>query len=160
MASSIPSAKNVPDFGQRYAILNLDWMRLMIGAVQDTPDGQALIANYAQWNNAVHQKDPRPLSIFTTLSFKRGQPEVESNKPFGKLIAPFGTLDADDPGIQIDDRFAVDEKDVMLSKTRWAATTGSTLEQILRAQNIDTVIIVRNADGNAICCQANARSLG
>ena len=131
-----------PNFGQHYAILNLDWMSILIGAVENTPEGQALIANYIRWDEAVHQKTPRPLTIFTSLSFSHGQPEIERNKPFANLIAPFGTFEAGSPEAQIDSRFKVDEKDVVLPKTRGAATTGNALEQILKAQGIETVIIV------------------
>lgn len=140
--------KEIPNFGQRYAVLNLDWMSCLVGAVQNTPEGQALIANYIRWNDAVHQKDSRPLTVFTTLSFSHGQPEVESNKPFANLIAPFGTFEAGTPDVQIDSRFTMDEKDILLPKTRWAATTGNTLEQILKAQGIETVVIVGAAEAN------------
>ena len=81
--------------------------------------------------------------IFSTLAFGPGQPEVETNKPFARLIAPFGEFQIGSPEVQIDPRFLVDEQDLVLQKTRWAATTGSSLEQILKAQNIDTVVIVR-----------------
>lgn len=37
----------------------------------------------------------------------------------------------------------MDEKDLVLQKTRWSASTGNALEQILKAQNITTLIIVR-----------------
>ena len=147
MASPTHSS-NVPNFGQRYAVLNLDWMALLIGAVEDSPEGKALIANYTRWNEAVHQKATRPLTIFTTLSFQSGQPEVARNKPFAKLIAPFSEFKAGTPDAQIDSRFTVDEKDVVLPKTRWSATMGNSLEQILKAQDIDTVIIVSDSEAH------------
>lgn len=117
-------------------------MSCLIGAIENTPEGQALIANYIRWNDAVHRKTPRPLIVFTTLRFSHGQPEVERSKPFADLIAPFGTFEAGTPEAQIDGRFTLDEKDVLLHKTRWAATMGNILEQILKAQGIETVVIV------------------
>lgn len=139
MASEAPE---IPTFGQRYAILNLDWMALLLGAVESTPEGQALIQNYTKWNDAVHKKSSRPLTIFTTLAFAHGQPEVKRGKPFAKLITPFGEFKTGTPETQIDKRFTLDEHDVVLEKTRWSATSGNALKQILKAQNIDTVIIV------------------
>jgi nicotinamidase-related amidase len=52
-------------------------------------------------------------------------------------------------GVQIASNFTVDERDIVLQKTRWYAGAGNSLEQILKAQNIDTVIIVcsHHADG-------------
>lgn len=51
----VSDAQEALNFGQRYAILNLDWMALLLGAVASTPEGQTLIQNYTQWNEAVHK---------------------------------------------------------------------------------------------------------
>lgn len=130
-------------FGQNFAILNLDWMPLLINAIAEATEGKTLIDNYIRWNDAMHQKIRRPLTIFTSLTLNRGQPELERNKPFAKLIAPFGSCEEGSPNVGIDSRFALDEKDIVLQKTRWSATTSNNLEQILRAQHIDTVATVR-----------------
>lgn len=90
----------------------------------------------------MHQKYPRPLTVFSTLSFNPGQPEVQPGSPFGNMIAPYGSLTNGSPEVQIDERFKVDEGDVVLRKTSWSATMGDSLEQILKAQDIKTVIIV------------------
>ena len=137
------SATNNPvDFGDSYAILNLDWMSVLIEAVENTPEGQAMIANCSRWNDAVHQKSPRPLTIFSTLSFNPGQPEVQPNSPFASLLRPYGDFAHGTPPVQIDKRFHLDEKDVVLRKTRWSATSGNALEQILKARGIKTVVVV------------------
>ncbi|KAE8377130.1 cysteine hydrolase family protein [Aspergillus bertholletiae] len=128
-------------FGERYAILNLDWMTVLINAAKDTPEGQEFISNCSRWNDAVHQKSPRPLTIFSTLSFERGQPEVQDDTPFSRVIAPFGSFENNSPEVKIAPQFYTDESDIILHKTRWSATMGSNLEQILKAQRIDTVII-------------------
>lgn len=102
-----------------------------------------MIENLSKWNDAVHSKSDRPpLTVFTILAFNPGQPELKTNTPFAKLIAPFGTLEAESPSVEIYPHFQVDDKDVVLRKTRWSATTGNNLEQILNAQGIDTVVIV------------------
>lgn len=137
------SSINSPlSFGSNYAILNLDWMTILINAVEDTPEGQAMITNCTKWNDAVHLKTPRPLTIFSTLSFSPNQHEVAPDTPFARLIAPFRDFKDGSSEVQIYDVFKVDEKDLILRKTRWCATTGSALEQILKAQNIKTVVIV------------------
>lgn len=81
------------DFGPNYAILNLDWMSVLINAVEETAEGKKAVANTLRWNDVVHQKGNRPLTIFTTLAFTRGQPKVEASKPFSRLIAPFGSFE-------------------------------------------------------------------
>ncbi|CAM0141111.1 hypothetical protein VKS41_004936 [Umbelopsis sp. WA50703] len=128
-------------FGDNYAVLNLDWMSVLINAIKDTPEGQALMTNCSKWNNAVHQKSPRPLTVFSTLSFSPGQPEVQPDSPFANLISSYGEFAKGSPEVQIDGHFKVDEKDLILQKTRWSATMGNALEQILMAQNIKTVVI-------------------
>lgn len=142
MAPAQQSAEGGLTFGRHYAILNLDLMTILIDAVKDTTEGQAFVSNCCRWNNAVHEKHPRPLTIFTRLFFDHGQPELARGAPFTELVGGFGHFATGSAGAQVASHFTVDEKDVVLQKTRWYAGAGNSLEQILRAQNIDTVIIV------------------
>lgn len=143
MASTQSPAHEALNFGQHFAVLNLDLMTILIDTVKDTDAGQAFIANCARWNDAVHQKDAQPLTIFTSLFFKNSlQPELASNSPFAKLISAFPPFVEGSPGVQIDSHFKVNEQDIVLQKTRWYAGADNSLEQILKAQGIDTVIIV------------------
>ncbi|KAF4447180.1 hypothetical protein F53441_9227 [Fusarium austroafricanum] len=131
-------------FGQNFAVLNLDWMALLMGAVEDTPQGQAFISNCTKWNDAVHDQDPQPTTIFTTLFFSdASQPELhpDDRKPFTKVVRSFDTFEKHSPGVQIDPRCTVGDKDIVLQKTRWYTGAGNALEQILRSRNIDTLII-------------------
>lgn len=142
MALSAQADDNPLSFGKRYAVLNLDWMPLLIDAVKDTPKGQEFITNCTRWNEAVHQMCPRRLTIFSALAFNRAQCEVQCNTPFARLIAPFSAPENGLSEVRIDPRFRVDGEDVVIRKTRWSATMGNSLEQILKAQDIDTVVIV------------------
>ncbi|EXL71429.1 hypothetical protein FOPG_12819 [Fusarium oxysporum f. sp. conglutinans race 2 54008] len=130
-------------FGRNYAVLNLDLMTILIEAVKDTPEGQAFISNSVRWNEAIHTKDHRPLTVFTSLFFSNhSQPELAGcQAPFTKLVRGFDPFVKGSPTVKIDSRFMIDEKDILLQKTRWYAGMGNALEQILKAQNIDTVII-------------------
>jgi nicotinamidase-related amidase len=145
MTSALHSSESPLSFGQHYAVLNLDWMSLLVDGIKDTTVGREFITNCSVWNDAVHQKDPRPLTIFTTLFFSNpSQPELAEDSPFTRLLRGYGKFEKGSPGVQISSQFTVDEKDIILQKTRWYAGAGNNLEQILRAQNIDTVIIVCN----------------
>ncbi len=131
--------------GRRCAVLNLDFMHQLIDLVKDAPAGQRFISNCIRWNDAIHNLNPRPLIIFTALSFTTAaQPELADGSPFSNLIQAFGGFEKSLPGAQIDSRFTIDEKDIALDKTRWFAGSGNSLVQILRAQNIDTVILVKS----------------
>ncbi|GME23459.1 hypothetical protein GTA08_BOTSDO13253 [Neofusicoccum parvum] len=141
MATASPTAEGASGFGKNYCVLNLDLMTILIEAVKDTTEGQKLVSSCSRWNDAVHKKYPRPLTIFTSLFFDPTEPELEKDAPFTKLIEGFGPFAAGSPGVQIASDFTVDEKDVILQKIRWYVGAGNNLEQILKAQNIDTVII-------------------
>lgn len=130
------------DFGPKYAILHLDWTTLMCGAADNAPEGRLMMSNCMKWNDAIHSKAERPLTIFTTLAFRRGQHELVSDSAFGRLVSQFGSFEEGSPIVDIDPRFAKDDRDIFLQKTRWSATSGSNLEQILRAKEIKTVILV------------------
>ncbi|KAK9454597.1 Isochorismatase hydrolase [Dipodascopsis uninucleata] len=116
-------------------------MPILINSIKETVEEQVLIANCCRCNDAIHQMSSRPLTIFTTLAFSRVQTELESNKPFSRLLAPFGAFEDDSPEIQVDCRFTVDERDMVVHETRWSATTGNSLEQILKTRGVDTVVI-------------------
>ncbi|KAL4756243.1 Isochorismatase-like protein [Aspergillus foveolatus] len=104
--------------------------------------GQTFISNCKQWNDAIHKLHDRPLTIFTSLSFNPNEPEVQPDSPFAKLIAPCDKLTAGSHRAQIYKRFQIDKSDIVLQKTRWSATSGSSLvEQILRAKGIKSVVV-------------------
>jgi hypothetical protein len=143
MAHAILPHENDISFGQAYAVLNLDWMTCLIDSIKDTSVGQEFIASCSQWNDAVRQKVPRPLNIFTTLTFStHSQPELAPDSHFAGLIKDYGTFERGLRAVQIDDNFVTDDEDIILQKTRWYAGSGNSLEQILRAQKIETVVIV------------------
>ncbi|KAI0105381.1 cysteine hydrolase family protein [Hypoxylon sp. NC0597] len=128
-------------FGKNYAVLNLDLMAILIDSVKHTPEGRVFISNCSRWNDAVHKEDPQPLVIFTTLFFNPGRPELAEGKPFHRLIDAFDLFEAGSAAVQITRHFMIGEKDIVLQKTRWYAGAGNGMEQILKAQNIDTVIL-------------------
>ncbi|KAF4809140.1 hypothetical protein CGCSCA5_v011695 [Colletotrichum siamense] len=142
MAGAQAMGEGVPSFGKRFAILKLDLMAIMFDSIKNTDEGRFFISNCVRWNEAVHQHDPRPLTIFTTLCFSNSsQPELARPSPIANLIDGFGDFVKSSPEVQIDKSLKLDEKDIVLHKTRWYAGAGNGLEQILKAQNISTVVI-------------------
>ncbi|KAI2776021.1 Isochorismatase hydrolase [Daldinia loculata] len=117
MAPDQHSPEGGLNFGKNYAVLNLDLMTVLIDAVENTTEGRAFISSSAR------------------------EPELAQDASFGKLIRDFGSFAAGSSAVQIASNFEVDSKDVVLQKTRWYAGSGNSLEQILKARNIDTVVI-------------------
>jgi nicotinamidase-related amidase len=141
IASTVASNTSL-SFGQHYAVLNLDLINGLVSPLASTPAGSAFISNTASWIDAVHALSPPPLSIFTRIYFSNARkPEVKPGSGFEKASGPLTTANA--TATQIYPDFKVDEAagDVVLQKTRYYAGTGNALEEILRAQGIDTVIL-------------------
>ncbi|KAK3638662.1 hypothetical protein LTR56_012968 [Elasticomyces elasticus] len=141
IASTVPSNETI-SFGRHYAVLNLDLINLLVSGVASTPAGSAWIANVARWNDAVHAQSPAPLSIFTRIYFTNShQPEIGPSSPFAQVGGALGTaasnLTAIYPAFYVNDTAG----DVVLQKTRYYAGAGNGLEEILRAQQINTVIL-------------------
>ncbi|KAF0317816.1 hypothetical protein K4K61_010177 [Colletotrichum sp. SAR11_59] len=142
MAGVHPTGEGAPSFGKRFAILNLDLMAIMFENIKKTDEGKLFISNCVRWNEAVHQHHPRPLTIFTALCFSNSsQSELARPSPFADLIDGFGDFVKDSPEVQIDKSLELDEEDIILHKTRWYAGAGNALEQILKAQHVNTIVI-------------------
>ena len=142
-STSLAIAQNASSPGYNgYAVLNLDLINGLVAPLASSPAGSAFIKNTATWIDAVHAQSPPPLSIFTRIYFSNARkPEVKPGSGFASVSAPLTTANA--TATQIYSDFRVDETagDVVLQKTRYYAGTGNALEEILRAQGIDTVIL-------------------
>jgi len=139
-------AKNASEesvsFGKHYAVLNLDLINAIVDPVASTKSGKKWVDNTATWIDAVHDQEPRPLSIFTRIYFSNDmKPEVKSGSGFAELVE--GITTEDDNSTQIYPDFNVDQGagDIVLRKTRYYAGDGNALEEILRAQKIKTVVL-------------------
>ena len=140
--STIPANQKF-NFGKHYAVLNLDLIDGIVSSVANTSAGQAFINSTSKWIDAVHSQNPKPLIIFTRIYFTTAQrPEIGPETPIAPVVAPFGNVTETSPITQIYSAFNVLDTDVVLQKTRYYAGAGNGLEEILKAQEIDTVILV------------------
>lgn len=130
-------------FGAHYAVLNLDMINGLVESINTTPEGTAWIASTAKWINATHAQNPAPLSIFTRIYFSNAyRPEIGPDTPFAAAAAALGNATSSSPQSQLYSAFVEAPTDVDLRKSRYYAGDGNSLEEILRSQLIDTVIIV------------------
>ena len=141
--STVPSNETL-SFGKHYAVLNLDYIEALASGVANTSASAAWLNNTATWIDAVHAQDPPPLSIYTRIYFSAStKPEIGPNAPFASVAGMLGT--SDDPLTELVPtvRSRVNESlnDVVLQKTRYYAGAGNSLEEILRTQEIDTVVL-------------------
>ena len=122
----------------------MDYINGIAGGVANTSAGESFIANTGNWIDAVHAQNPPPLSIYTRIYFSAStKPDIGPNAPFASVGGMLGTMD--DPLTELvpdlQSRVNQSLNDVVLPKTRYYAGAGTALEEILRTQEIDTVIL-------------------
>lgn len=131
-------------FDRDFAVFHLDLMSVLTEAVEGTPQGDAFVKHTVEWVEAVHQHNKRPLTIYTSLSFANSShPELAPDAPFTRMLSGYGDFSAGNKRVQIDSRMAPQEEDIVLQKSRWYAGAGNSLETILSAKGIKTVVVVR-----------------
>jgi nicotinamidase-related amidase len=88
--------------------------------------------------------------IYVTVGFRAGYPEVsERNKSFA-AIAGTGRMADGDPGSAIHPAVAPASGDVIITKRRISAFTGSDLEVVLRAAGIDHLVLTGIATSGVV----------
>ncbi|KAK5117249.1 hypothetical protein LTR62_005866 [Meristemomyces frigidus] len=139
--STIPSNETL-SFGQHYAVLNLDLINGLVAPIANTTEGEAFISCTSKWINAVAALTPKPLTFFSRIYFSNSHnPEISDSTPFKNVGGSLGTASSN--ATMIYPAFHVNETagDVVIQKTRYYAGAGNGLEEILRAQRIDTVVL-------------------
>ena len=88
--------------------------------------------------------------IYVVVGFRAGHPEVsERNKSFA-AIAGAGRFAYGDPGAAIHPAVAPTSDDVIVTKRRVSAFTGSDLEVVLRAAGIDHLVLTGIATSGVV----------
>ncbi|KAK1148071.1 hypothetical protein N8T08_010706 [Aspergillus melleus] len=131
-----------PDFGNHFAVLNLDLIDAIVANVNTTDEGKKWINNTAKWIDVVHKQTPQLLNIFTRIYFSTSQrPEVGPDTPFASVAKGLGNLTESSPKSHIYKAFKTQDDDAVVPKTRYYAGAGNSIEEILNSQKIDTVIL-------------------
>ena len=88
--------------------------------------------------------------IYVVVGFRAGYPEVSRrNKTFG-AIAGSGRMADGDPGAAIPPVLEPDSGDVVVTKRRVSAFTGSDLEVVLRAGEVDSLVLAGIATSGVV----------
>jgi nicotinamidase-related amidase len=88
--------------------------------------------------------------IYVTVRFRPGYPEVSArNLSFG-AVAGTGRLTGDDPGARIHPAVAPEPGDLVVTKLRVSAFAGSDLEVLLRAGNVERLILAGIATSGVV----------
>jgi nicotinamidase-related amidase len=88
--------------------------------------------------------------IYVAVAFRPGYPEVSSrNKSFG-AVAGSGRMTEDDPGTRIHPAVAPASGDVIVTKRRVSAFTGSDLDVVLRASGAEHLVLAGIATSGVV----------
>jgi nicotinamidase-related amidase len=88
--------------------------------------------------------------IYVVVGFRAGYPEVSRrNKAFG-AIAGDGRMTSDDPETAISPAVAPQDGDVIVTKRRVSAFTGSDLDVVLRAGEVDRLVLTGIATSGVV----------
>lgn len=160
--SSTPGYISVPStiagnttfsFGPHVAVLNLDMINGLVSPLANTTAGTAWVKSLSDWIDFVHAQPKPALQLFTRIYFNPGHPEFGPSTPFNKAVATLINATESTPATQIYPAFHANPagyangstRDVVLQKTRYDATSGNEMLEILVAQKIDTVVIVSSS---------------
>ncbi|KAJ9221288.1 hypothetical protein DTO271D3_7634 [Paecilomyces variotii] len=123
---------------------------LQQGIISRFPSSSRFLAQTAKTIDAAREKSI-PV-IYVTVNFRPGYPEVSSsNKMFAGVLASAGDAFVEGkPAVQIPSEIAPTEKDILVSKRRVSAFSGSDLDVVLRGLGADTLIITGIATSGAV----------
>lgn len=117
------------------ALLVMDVQQNIVGRY-DSPD--AYLARVASAVAAARKAGVKV--VYVTVSFREGRPEISKrSKMFGN-IAPTGFVTGD-PSTSVHPAVAPTAGEILVTKRRVSAFSGSDLDVVLRAGNIDTLVL-------------------
>ncbi|MCM3023944.1 cysteine hydrolase family protein [Heyndrickxia ginsengihumi] len=79
--------------------------------------------------------------IFVRVGFSKGYPEISPNNKAFSAISNYGAMTVNDEATQIHKLVQPEGNEPVVTKYRVSAFAGSNLEMILRAQQIDTLVL-------------------
>ncbi|HEU5103703.1 MAG TPA: isochorismatase family cysteine hydrolase [Roseiflexaceae bacterium] len=137
----------------RTALINVDMQNCFVaGYPMSAPDGLALLERINQLAAAC-----RAAGILVVHTRHVLRPDGANVGVFGEIVPPAkdGFFRSDSVAVALHPRLAVDAQDIVLDKPRYGAFHATDLEMVLRAWDIDTLIISGIATN--VCCETTAR---
>lgn len=118
------------------ALLLLDFQQMVIGQI---PDSDRLIERVAALRGVARQAD---LSvIYVHVAFRPGYPEVSRRNVMFEGVKELGLMLRDSADSEFDPRLTPEKDEVTITKTRVGAFRATPLDQILRANGVETLLI-------------------
>ena len=127
------------------ALLVMDMQSSIVAMI---PDPAGILANVKQAIAAAHEKNI-PV-IYVVVGFRQGMPEISlNNKGFSATKERMANADMNE-WIKIHPDVAPQENDIVVTKRRVSAFTGSDLEVVLRGQNVQHIVLTGIATSGVV----------
>jgi nicotinamidase-related amidase len=128
------------------ALLVMDFQTLIVNGY--ATDQEALLARTKSLLDAARGKGMKV--IYVVVGFRPGYPEVSDRNMIFRSIKEAGRLAADDPTSGIHSAVAPIAGESVVTKHRVGAFAGTDLEMILRANNIETLLLAGIATSGVV----------
>ncbi|MGE8535667.1 MAG: cysteine hydrolase family protein [Chryseobacterium sp.] len=114
-------------------------MDMQSSILSNLPDTQELISNV---NKVIKAARNRQIPvIYITVGFRQGMPEINSNnKVFSGIKQHMAVVNMKE-WVAIHPELSPEEEDIVITKRRFSAFTGSDLEVVLRGLNIQHLVL-------------------
>ncbi len=130
---------------QNTALLVMDMQTAILGMI---PNKEEFAANVTK--AITHARSKNIPVLYVVVGFRTGTPEISlQNKSFALSKERFATVDVNE-WMKIDPSVAPLPTDVIITKRRVSAFTGSDLEVVLRAQGIQHIILTGIATSGVV----------
>jgi nicotinamidase-related amidase len=128
------------------ALLAMDFQNRIVDMVADQKD--AMLERMTRLLPAA--RDNNMLVVHVVVGFRPGFPEVSARNKSFSGIKQSGGFAPGDPSIEIHAALAPVEGDVVVTKHRVGAFLGTDLEMVLRAHDIDTLLLTGIATSGVV----------
>ncbi|HET7307577.1 MAG TPA: isochorismatase family cysteine hydrolase [Gammaproteobacteria bacterium] len=130
----------------RTAVLIMDYQNDIVAMTGDRADA---LLDKATQVLAAARKAAMPV-IYITVGFRPGYPEVSARNKSFSGIRESGRLAPGSAGAEVHSAVAPHDKDIVVVKHRVGAFSGTDLEMILRAHDIDTLVLLGIATSGVV----------
>jgi nicotinamidase-related amidase len=130
----------------RTALLAMDFQNWVVARLGD--GGSPVVERVNQAIN--HARDANIMVVYVRVAFRDGHPEVSpANRMFARIVGG-GDFAETAQATQIHAAIAPRDGDIVVTKRRVSAFTGSDLEVILRAQHVSTLVLAGIGTGGVV----------
>lgn len=143
-----PSSSLVLD-RRRTAVMIMDYQSMIVENFSG--GGGAALLDVAQRVLGTARKgSDGPTVIYIVVGFRPGFPEVSPNNQGFSAIKKSNRFDPSSPGVAIHSSVAPQQGDIVVTKHRVGAFLGTDLDMILRAKQIDTLVLLGIATSGVV----------